>query len=563
MSNIPRVGTESSGFQNQRQTSYAARLNKLSETPLQPELYSRVQYQCLARFLSTAPVCSSQQTPDSDSTDSQRRRVRQRNYGFIHVVVHTFSADQQQPPQRHDFDLDGLARFEDHPQPDGGADQVVFVRGSLSTAWIEALGTKYKIDPEFFRRHLRYLPGRDYSDLPSLPSANTEMMTLVLPSLYTRSHSLAPGQIRKCRGEDADVARRNQNSISGSMACGETVIRRFSTLSDRLFSIEQDISIFKRNRRSGGQTVVVLLDNGLEMNQKDGPPCFSRQDSLMQGAATTRVSPIPVIVPRPPTLLITVDHPKVPRHHDPSSATSICHVASLLPFYFGMSTLATSTTTAAPPNVFALICEVFRLVAASECQFLNRLRSLVQDQELDPADGESMSLVIDTLRYIKVLSEQHRQCLKQNVAFLETHCSADLDARTSAANLDARSPSYLDVRSPSVAGSSTHTQRTQPPPPPPDELTSILVDFKELLARAESLSAFCSETVGLILNGAMLRESQKAIQKADDQRRLTVLAYLFLPLSLVFSFFGMNVIELGTGSRGIWLPFVVLAPSLG
>jgi hypothetical protein len=256
MSMHSMVGTGGSsvlgGVQNRRQTTYTARLNQLSETPLQPELYSRVQYQFLARFLLTDPVCS-QQTPNGDSTHSQRRRARQRDDGFIHVVVHTFSGGKWLP--RHDFDLqDGLARFMDHPQPEAGSDQVVFVRGSLSTAWIEALGTKYKIDPEFFRRHLRYLPGRDYSDLPSLPSANTEMMTLRLASLYTRSHALAPGQIRECRGKDPDVARRNQNSISGDMACGETVIRRFSTLSDRLFSVEHDISIFRRSRRNGGQT---------------------------------------------------------------------------------------------------------------------------------------------------------------------------------------------------------------------------------------------------------------------------------------------------------------------
>lgn len=237
--------------QNRRQTTYTASLNQLSETPLQPELYSRVQYQFLARYLSTAPVYS-QHAQNGDSTHLQRRTT-QNSHAFIHVVVHTFSSGSQL--LRQDFDLkDGLARFVDNPQPEAHSDQVVFVRGSLSPAWIEALGTKYKIDPEFFRRHLRYLPGRDYSDLPSLPSANTEMMTLILPSLYTRSHALAPGQIRKDREKDSDVARRNQISISGDMACGETVVRRFSTLSDRIFSVEHEISIFRRSRKSGGQT---------------------------------------------------------------------------------------------------------------------------------------------------------------------------------------------------------------------------------------------------------------------------------------------------------------------
>ena len=91
-------------------------------------------------------------------------------------------------------------------------------------------------------------------------------------------------------------------------------------------------------------------------------------------------------------------------------------------------------------------------------------------------------------------------------------------------------------------------------------MTPIRADFQELLARAESVGVLCADTVDLILNGAMLRESQKAIQKAYDQRRLTILAYLFLPLSFVSSLFGMNVKELGQGTQGIWLPFVVLVP---
>lgn len=255
----------------------------------------------------------------------------------------------------------------------------------------------------------------------------------------------------------------------------------------------------------------------------------------MQGASLTGVSPIPIITPRPPTVNINAVHPDAPIHQDPAPPNSICHVASLLPFYLGMSTNAPSTA----PSILVLICEIFRLVAGAECQFLNQLHALVQDQELEPADGENMELAISTLRYIKVLLEDHKQSLKQNIIFLETHGPPDLDSGSSTV----------------IAGSSAPKHRSESP----DELTPILLDFKELLTRAESLGAFCTDTAGLILNGAMFRESQKAIERADDQRRLTVLAYLFLPLSLVYSLFGMNVRELGTGSQGIWLVFAVLA----
>ena len=240
----------SEGQQNRRRETYSATLNQFSQTSLQPELYSRVQYQFLARYLSTAPV-NGQQVQKGGFSQAQPRAKRPSN-NFIHVVVHTFLSGTR--TGRDDFDLDdGLQRFMDVPQPEADSDQIVFVRGSLSPAWIGALGTKYKIDPEFFRRHLRYLPGRDYSDLPPLPSAATEMLTLVLPSLYTRSHALAPGQIKKCREKDSEVARKNQQSISGEAACGETVVRRFSTLSDRLFAVEHEISIFTRSKQNGGQ----------------------------------------------------------------------------------------------------------------------------------------------------------------------------------------------------------------------------------------------------------------------------------------------------------------------
>jgi hypothetical protein len=248
MSMHPAAKTGGSDLPGAR--TYTANLNKLLKTTTsQPALYSRLQYQFLANYLS--PQGYSQDTQSVNFIHAQQRS-RQNTDAFVHVVVHTFSSGSHL--QRDDFDLkNGLARFVNHSQPEANSNQIVFVRGSLSAAWIDALGTKYKIDPEFFRRHLRYLPGRDYSDLPSLPSANSEMMTLILSSLYTRTHPLAPGQIRKCREKDEDVARKNQMSISGDLACGETVIRRFSTLSDRLFSVEHEISIFTRRRKNGGQ----------------------------------------------------------------------------------------------------------------------------------------------------------------------------------------------------------------------------------------------------------------------------------------------------------------------
>jgi hypothetical protein len=42
--------------------------------------------------------------------------------------------------------------------------------------------------------------------------------------------------------------------------------------------------------------------------------------------------------------------------------------------------------------------------------------------------------------------------------------------------------------------------------------------------------------------------------------RLTILAFIFIPLNLVCSFFGMNFVELGTGRLKIWVFFSVAVP---
>lgn len=55
-----------------------------------------------------------------------------------------------------------------------------------------------------------------------------------------------------------------------------------------------------------------------------------------------------------------------------------------------------------------------------------------------------------------------------------------------------------------------------------------------------------------------LKESKKSIQQADSVRRITQLAFFFIPLTFKTSVFGMNLQELGTGNVKFWV-FVVVA----
>ncbi|XMA15525.1 hypothetical protein WAI453_008316 [Rhynchosporium graminicola] len=40
--------------------------------------------------------------------------------------------------------------------PAEGSGQLVFIRGFMSPSWVSVIGSKYNIDPEFFRRHMEF-----------------------------------------------------------------------------------------------------------------------------------------------------------------------------------------------------------------------------------------------------------------------------------------------------------------------------------------------------------------------------------------------------------------------
>ena len=220
---------------------YASSLRQAYSQSLQTELFSRVHYQSLSNYLASAF-----QDQWAYATESATPNIA--NFRFTHVVVHTIANGAT---RRDCFDHKlGLEHFSTFPEPGAGTDQIILLRGSPSPAWINLLGAKYKVEPEFFRRHLRYLPGRDHSDLPTLPSATANTLSLSVASLYTRSLALSREEVQRIRNDDYETARRNTQAISAHNACGETIVRKFSTLNDRLLSMEHDISIYIRERKN-------------------------------------------------------------------------------------------------------------------------------------------------------------------------------------------------------------------------------------------------------------------------------------------------------------------------
>lgn len=77
--------------------------------------------------------------------------------------------------------------------------------------------------------------------------------------------------------------------------------------------------------------------------------------------------------------------------------------------------------------------------------------------------------------------------------------------------------------------------------------------LRELLEEARSVEALLRDTLQLHIGNVALEESRHSIRQAKSVGRVTFLAYVFLPLSLITSFFGMNIQELnGQGARFRW-----------
>jgi hypothetical protein len=82
-----------------------------------------------------------------------------------------------------------------------------------------------------------------------------------------------------------------------------------------------------------------------------------------------------------------------------------------------------------------------------------------------------------------------------------------------------------------------------------------------LLENARKAEQHIRDTIQLNVGNLSLQESRKSLQQADTIGRVSILAFVFLPLSLVTSFFGMNVQQLA-GAGATWQAITITASAL-
>ncbi len=207
-----------------------------------------------------------------------------------------------------------------------------------------------------------------------------------------------------------------------------------------------------------------------------------------------------------------------------------------LPVTYGRS-LASSN---GPPSAFAVLSELLRFVAASQLQFLKQLELRITEcvSEPDGADDKgALSQQANLVFYRRLLEEQVRKC----------------------------SRAYDFVRHRECLG---WHGAAHPPPGEPDSAEAIAgpieVDFYYITDLAKELRDRCDREMTILINAANIAEVQRSMKHSHTVFKLTLLAAIYVPVSFVTSFFGMNVAQLGVeNAPNIWIWAVMTVALFG
>jgi hypothetical protein len=130
---------------------------------------------------------------------------------------------------------------------------LIFLRGFLSAAWINNVGSRFFVDPEFFGRHLDFRSTQDKLNnfsTPCLPSASWHLMELPVTIIGSRESTLGgmspSAWTEKERQRGRDALERHHEKLSRlnpALNLGESMIRDYYVFDEIHFAIDQRISI--------------------------------------------------------------------------------------------------------------------------------------------------------------------------------------------------------------------------------------------------------------------------------------------------------------------------------
>lgn len=188
------------------------------------------------------------------------------------------------------------------------------------------------------------------------------------------------------------------------------------------------------------------------------------------------------------------------------------------------------------------LSEVFSFVAFSSMQYLNLVATVLADERSSTItvnfDLARISSSFATLQHLQLSLVEHTTKLSAIISFVKSN----------------RNSNWLRVFKESHPREYDIAETT---------IATLLADYEHLLQRGQQIIDQCADQSSLLMNRATLDIAQRGVSQSESVGRLTLLAFLFLPLGVTTSFFGMNFAELGDDDGpklSIWVWFAISLP---
>lgn len=234
------AGQQSTATLQEQCQKYAFTVAAHSRRNKEDSLYPGHNYKSLADFL-----CR----PYRRTATLSRRPTEISNVTHIFATLYRYVSGSQARKLEFECNATAATQFTEQEFV-SEAGELLFLAGWPSPEWLNAVGSRYRIDPEYFRRHLdKTLPQRIF-DLPSLPSSSRNIVQIPLVTIGARSDTsvLRRSELESERRKaDLDV-REYLRDMDRSAEVGSSLVRRLNLLDETYFACEQEVTICVQRR---------------------------------------------------------------------------------------------------------------------------------------------------------------------------------------------------------------------------------------------------------------------------------------------------------------------------
>ncbi|KAI4935512.1 uncharacterized protein J4E92_002803 [Alternaria infectoria] len=411
--------------------------------------------------------------------------------------------------------------------------ELLFLNGHPSSGWLNTIGHKYEVDMRFFQQHLRSIkpPVYQYAD-PSLPSSSRHFLKLSVPTIGTLSNALE--DVFKARMLLAENLRDQlrENNIR-TPPIGQPIIRRAYLHNRKQYTFLQEVSMCLLGG-NGAWTVLIWTDAGGDDEDPDLSFLFKH--------ASRKPQPDSELCPTVFNRSEWHDGPAPPPAASSKKRFTATQTFNSLHKEYGRSLNPQRMR----EHPFYAVSEIYAFAAAAEDQLLNMMKEIIDermyalvkvDMQNEPS-SKALSERINLQCDLSVLEERSDR-ISDIIAFLKA----------------ADDPVWFPPFANPTPNGPIMTARM-----------NLLQDFQYLYTRIRQLIQRCERAMEIVAHNASLSEAKRSNSQSKNLEHLTRLTtgltLVYVPLSFVCTFFGMNFSIFGQGDLPIWIFFAISVPVL-